>query len=784
MPSDAQPLIRGRALIIANLTDACNLSRDVDGIIGSEGTEILDGCGHADVSKLERHLLELQCDQVEVVRNVAAKDLRAGGIFSGLAAEGMRETQECVLVFVLAEGKHTNGTLLIRAADGEWVSMEELSKALLADTDACLCSIIASTFCFKSAEPAEAEHKPAENEPRTFAAEGHNPGSNLLLRRQLSQSNANIPIGSTRTLVHLWALASLEHGGWIHEGGTLLTHIVSDRISRAGDCAHIEESLVDTLRSIEGYAAAKVLADGSHPSQQDGASTRVRQAQVNAECKFGIKFFGAGQVAFGSDGRRERVAGRGHRLEFRGKGVAQPSFSPSGNTIVDNDGALIKSKQWQIFGVHTEVVKVTMLTRTAGAEIFYTVDGSAPDPSSAVSRDYRAGEHSMLEPHATRRYNGKGVVLEYTGDGNRDFVVRALAMTQDGKQSRISESPVYRIQGRVQTVKFKAERNDDCVMLHLESATPAASIFYEESEKDPRPSFSKEYIEPLRVRSRTVRAMAVKQGMTPSRFSNFVLHEQVRPPVPRVEGTLVMSSSLDPAPMLVYKDEATVTLTHVDADKSGYAVYYSVDGNPPTTLSPKYRHPVTVSKAGTHRMCFIAMVPMLADSNEATVEFTVMNQVPPPCISPPQGCFRLRSACHGEGPVTVYKQQATISFESAAATTQATAGVSGGGGTASPSIFFRLDGQAPVVTALSQPRAPNTYLYENPLHLSRIDPAHFSEGAPLQDFTRDPVVPLRIKVLALAAQQVCALSRRSTSSCRGANAGVVSGARLGSAVPW
>ena len=86
MPSDAQPLIRGRALFIANIPDASNPSRNVDGIIESEGTELLDGCGHADVSKLERHLLELQCDQVEVVRNVTAKDLRAGGIFSGLAA--------------------------------------------------------------------------------------------------------------------------------------------------------------------------------------------------------------------------------------------------------------------------------------------------------------------------------------------------------------------------------------------------------------------------------------------------------------------------------------------------------------------------------------------------------------------------------------------------------------------------------------------------------------------------------------------------------------------------
>jgi alpha-tubulin suppressor-like RCC1 family protein len=305
---------------------------------------------------------------------------------------------------------------------------------------------------------------------------------------------------------------------------------------------------------------------------------------------------------------------------------------------------------------------------------------------------------------------------------------------------------VYRVQGRVQTVTFKADRNDDAVMLHLESATPDASIYYEEVENDPRPSSSKEYLGPLRLRSRMVRAMAVKQGMTPSRFSNFVLHEQVQPPVPRVEGTFAMSSSLDEAPVLVYKDEATVTLSHADADKPDYTVYYSVDGNPPTTLSPKYRKPITVKRAGTHRMCFIAMVPMLADSNEAWVEFTIMNQVPPPRISPPQGCFLLR--VDGDNVVRVHKQQVTIAFEAAAPCTDAAAAPAGGA-----SVFFTLDGQPPVATGPHLPRDPNTYLYDTPLHLSRIDPSHFGEGAPLANFSCDPLVPLRIKVCARAAQQ-------------------------------
>jgi hypothetical protein len=64
-------------------------------------------------------------------------------------------------------------------------------------------------------------------------------------------------------------------------------------------------------------------------------------------------------------------------------------------------------------------------------------------------------------------------------------------------------------------------------MLKLESATPGARIFYEESDVDPRPLRSALYSVPIRLRSRTVRAVAVKDGMTMARVTNFFLHQQV-----------------------------------------------------------------------------------------------------------------------------------------------------------------------------------------------------------------------------------------------------------------
>jgi len=396
MPPDAKPLARGRVLVIANAPDAADPRWSMEG--AAEQMRVLAACAEADARKLESHLLELQCDRVDVIRDVPSAKLRARGVFAGLVAEGMQEVQECVFVFIFAEGRYEGGALSIRAADGEWVGMAALSSALLADTDACLCALVVSAFCLRTEEP-RIPGRTEEETPSSSVPEARSIASNLLLPRRAPPSETELLIDSTRTLVCLWALASLGETYWIHEGGSLLNHVVSEHLSRAGDCAYIEESLVDTLTSMDGYAAAKCPTDAGHADQEAG--DLVRQALINASaCRYEMHIFGAGHLAFGTDGRKKWVAGRGHRLPFRGKGVAQPSFSPSGNTIVDNDGALIKSKQWQIFGVHTEVVKVTMLTRTPGADIFYTIDGSAPNPSAIVST--RDGEPCVCAHTHTR----------------------------------------------------------------------------------------------------------------------------------------------------------------------------------------------------------------------------------------------------------------------------------------------------------------------------------------------------------------------------------------------
>jgi len=442
-----------------------------------------------------------------------------------------------------------------------------------------------------------------------------------------------------------------------------------------------------------------------------------------------------------------------------------------------------------------------MLSNTPGAEIFYTIDGSDPDVTSVVDKfvgqllvgsgGTASGREAIVQEAevvptkaGTRRYNpDKPVLLEFKGTGFQEFVVTALAMTPDMRQSRISRSPVYRVQGQVRPVSFKAHRSDDTVLLSMETATPGATIYFEEAEKDPRPQFSVRYQEPIRVRSRVVRAVAVRSDMTMSATTCFLLQDQLLAPVASVEGIQAMSSSLDQPPVVVFKDEATVTVKHMDEGKPGYAVFYSRNGQIATTLCPKYRHPIRVTETGKHRMCFIAMAPMYADSDEVWIDFVVMRQVPPPIISPSPG---------------IYKQYVTVNFHiptypaSAREEEEERERESErerhrlDGGSRAPrdteednlaparqrlrapdleSIFFTISGQRPVPTGEDEPLAQDTHLFKKPLLITRtcIVPPKGQADTEFKKYDADPGDPVRFKVRAMSCRKEFIDSLETTS---------------------
>ena len=458
-----------------------------------------------------------------------------------------------------------------------------------------------------------------------------------------------------------------------------------------------------------------------------------------------------------------------------------------------------------------------MLSNTPGAEIFYTIDGSDPDVTSVVDKfvgqllvgsgGTASGREAIVQEAevvptkaGTRRYNpDKPVLLEFKGTGFQEFVVTALAMTPDMRQSRISRSPVYRVQGQVRPVSFKAHRSDDTVLLSMETATPGATIYFEEAEKDPRPQFSVRYQEPIRVRSRVVRAVAVRSDMTMSATTCFLLQDQLLAPVASVEGIQAMSSSLDQPPVVVFKDEATVTVKHMDEGKPGYAVFYSRNGQIATTLCPKYRHPIRVTETGKHRMCFIAMAPMYADSDEVWIDFVVMRQVPPPIISPSPGIYKQYVTVNFHTPTypesareeeedrermseTDRERICETDRERMCETDRLHAGRQAPRDTEDhnlapararqrvrapdlESIFFTISGQRPVPTGEDEPLEQDTHIFKTPLLITRtcIVPPKGLADTEFKKYEADAGDPVRFQVRAMSCRKGFIDSLESTS---------------------
>ena len=61
----------------------------------------------------------------------------------------------------------------------------------------------------------------------------------------------------------------VQSGDWIHEGGTALMHVVTDKLKRAGHSVCIEESLLNAHRTLEEYTALRRHTSQSTKSERE-----------------------------------------------------------------------------------------------------------------------------------------------------------------------------------------------------------------------------------------------------------------------------------------------------------------------------------------------------------------------------------------------------------------------------------------------------------------------------------------------------------------------------------
>ncbi len=259
-----------------------------------------------------------------------------------------------------------------------------------------------------------------------------------------------------------------------------------------------------------------------------------------------------------------------------------PTFSPAG-------------------GSFTAAQSVTLADTTAGATIYYTLDGSTP---TTASTKYV----SAISISATTTVNAIAAASGYSNSP----VASATYAISAPPAATPTFSPAAGNYTSVQAVS-------------IADTTAGASIYYTLDGSTPTAASSK-YTSPLTVASTTtVNAIAIASGFTNSAVAS-ALYTITLP--------AATAPVYSPAPG-TFTSTQTVTIT--DAT-SGAIIYYTLDGSSPTTASARYTAPLTVSATTTINS--IASASGYNNSSVASGLFTInLPAASTPTFSPAAGTF-------------------------------------------------------------------------------------------------------------------------------------------------
>src|SRR2546426_1820876 len=246
-------------------------------------------------------------------------------------------------------------------------------------------------------------------------------------------------------------------------------------------------------------------------------------------------------------------------------------------------------------GTYNQPQTVALSTTTSGATIHYTTDGTTPTASSPA-------------------YTGPISVTQTTTIG-------AMA-TASGMTDSAVVSATYTIRVAAPTFSLPSGTYNQPQTVALSTATSGATIHYTTDGTTPTTS-SPVYTGPVSVaQTTTIGAMAEASGMADSGVSSatytIVLQQVATPTFSPASGTYVGS--------------VTVALS---TTTSGATIHYTSDGTTPTTSSPVYTGPVSVTQTTTIRA--MAEASGMVDSAVASATYTI--RVTAPTFSPASGTY-------------------------------------------------------------------------------------------------------------------------------------------------
>lgn len=249
-------------------------------------------------------------------------------------------------------------------------------------------------------------------------------------------------------------------------------------------------------------------------------------------------------------------------------------------------------------GSYNSTQTVAMSSSTPGATIYYTMDGSAPSPASAL----------------------------YTGPitASKSITLQAIAVAP-GYQNSGTASASYKISlpAAVPTFSLPSGSYNSTQSVTMASPTPGASIYYTMDGSAPSTA-SALYTGPITVsKSFTLQAISVAPGYqsSGSAIANYTIS------LPSAVPTFSL-------PAGSYNSAQSLAIASATP---GAAIYYTMDGSAPSTASAPYLGPITISKTATIQA--IAIAPGYQKSEIAIASYAISISAATPNFSLPSGTY-------------------------------------------------------------------------------------------------------------------------------------------------
>jgi len=261
--------------------------------------------------------------------------------------------------------------------------------------------------------------------------------------------------------------------------------------------------------------------------------------------------------------------------------AATPAFTPAAGSI-------------------STLQTVTIADTTAGAQIFYTLDGSTPSPSTS------------------NLYTGPLALL-----GTVKLSAVAIAPGYSTSAVVAGSYKVTTPQAATPTFSVAAGTYTSAQRVTIADATAGSSIYYTTTGKTPTPSSTK-YTGAITVSStETIEAIAVATGYSQSAVAKATY--TITPPAATPTFSVAAGT---------YSSAQRVTIADATA---GSSIYYTTTGKTPTTSSTKYSSAITVSSTETIEA--IAVATGYAQSAVAKATYTITPPTAAPTFAPVAGTY-------------------------------------------------------------------------------------------------------------------------------------------------